>query len=73
MAKTHSYRGRRIISLRLDDWHINGLKLLSKQEGHTVTDIVADLISRHLEENGINAANYVDQIVGRMDIDDMGV
>ena len=71
MAKT--YRGRQILSLRLNDWHIKGLKLLAKQNAQSVTDILTALIEQHLEENGINAANYVDQIVGQMDIDDMGV
>ena len=71
MAKT--YRGRQILSLRLNDWHIKGLKLLAKQSSQSVTDILTALIEQHLEENGINAANYVDQIVGQMDIEDMGV
>lgn len=71
MART--YYGRQILSLRLNDWHIKGLKLLAKQNAQSVTDILTALIEQHLEENGINAANYVDQIVGQMDIDDMGV
>lgn len=71
MART--YYGRQILSLRLNDWHIKGLKLLAKQNAQSVTDILTALIEQHLEENGINAANYVDQIVGQMDIDDIGV
>ena len=49
-----AYRGRPIITLRLPREYIAGLKILAREEGTTVSDLLRDLIKGELDAHHIS-------------------
>ena len=62
------YRGRPIITLRLDAGTIAALKISARQHETTVSDLIRQLIDEQLNRDGISTEPR--PIPGQRDIDD---
>lgn len=61
-----AYRGRPIISLRMPREQIQGLQILARQQGRTVSDILRELVEQTLKENHIRTAP--EQLDGQLSV-----
>ena len=62
------YRGRPIITLRLDAGTIAALKISARQHATTVSDLIRELIDEQLDRDGISTEPC--PVPGQRDIDD---